>query len=225
MEDERFLSMLSDIHDTLIRIAVAIEKINNCENGMNFAGSDRSDQIRSNHQSSSDRSDQIDEPIMKNHSSSKSVDLSIEGDMKLMDDFRALCADYGIPFLHKDLGSAIRNIRYFMKKKDIVNRKTYIEKMMDSIPNITTVGFHASNHIQIPEEEHNDLIMGIDPAVVVKNMKYMDEKTYNETIKFIPQHGSMFSSWERCKSNDLKLRILTAYAINNNIITPESDDQ
>ena len=203
--DERIVEILSAIASELSSIRQIIDHIQS--SNVNGSGQIK-DQIRSNSSSSSDqiRSDQIS----NNHS-------------ELIENFKDVCTDLGISLKNKDLYAGIRSISFFFSKPGILNQRSYILKMLENFPVLTSnVGFTCSDPGKVPSVSDPDsrLVFGIKPEIIDDNMRYMDRSMYLKTRVFIPNYKSLFNNWLQVSTNDFKLRVLTAYAINNGLIVP-----
>ena len=203
--DERIVEVLSAIASELSSIRQILDQIQSSHvNG----SCQIKDQIRSNSSSSSDqiRSDQIS----NNHS-------------ELIENFKDVCSELGISLKNKDLYAGIRSISFFFSKPGILNLRSYILKMLENFPVLTSnVGFTVSKNDKVPSFSYPDsqLIFGIKPDIIDSNIRYMDRSMYLKTRVFIPNYKSLFNNWLQVSTNDFKLRVLTAYAINNGLIVP-----
>ena len=203
--DERIVEVLSAIASELSSIRQILDQIQSSHvNG----SCQIKDQIRSNSSSSSDqiRSDQIS----NNHS-------------ELIENFKDVCTDLGISLKNKDLYAGIRSISFFFSKPGILNQRSYILKMLENFPVLTSnVGFTVSANDKVPSVSAPDsqLIFGIKPDIIDSNIRYLDRSMYLKTRVFIPNYKSLFNNWLQVSTNDFKLRVLTAYAINNGLIVP-----
>lgn len=208
--DERIVEVLSAIASELSSIRQILDQIQSSH--VNGSCQIR-DQIISKSSSSSDqiRSDQIS----NNHSN-------------LVENFKDVCADLGISLKNKDLYAGIRSISFFFSKPGILNKRSYILKMLENFPVITSnVGFTVSDTDKVPSVADSDsgLIFGIKPEVIDDNVRYMDKSMFLQTRVFIPNYKSMFNNWLHVSTNDFKLRVLTAYAINNGLIIPSDSNE
>lgn len=207
--DERIVEVLSEIASELSSIRQILDQ----SLTSHFNGSCQiKDQIRSNSSSSSDqiRSDQISNI----HS-------------ELIENFKDVCTDLGISLKNKDLYAGIRSISFFFSKPGILNKRSYILKMLENFPVLTSnVGFTVSDPDKVPSvsDPESGLIFGIKPEVIDDNLRYMDKSMFLRTRVFIPNYKSMFNNWLHVSTNDFKLRVLTAYAINNGLIVPSDSN-
>ena len=203
--DERIVEVLSAIASELSSIRQILDQIQSS----NVKGSCQiRDQIISKSSSSSDqiRSDQIS----KNHAD-------------LIENFKDVCTDLGISLKNKDLYAGIRSIIFFFSKPGILNKRSYILKMLESFPVLTSnVGFTVPDNDKVPSVSvlRSKLIFGIKPEIIDDNIRYMDKSMFLKTRVFIPNYKSLFNNWLQVSTNDFKLRVLTAYAINNGLIVP-----
>ena len=203
--DERLVEILSAIASELSSIRQIIDQIHSS----NVKGSSQiDDQISYKSSSSSDqiRSDQIS----KNHAD-------------LIENFKDVCTDLGISLKNKDLYAGIRSISFFFSKPGILNKRSYILKMLESFPVLTSnVGFTVPDNDKVPSVSvlRSKLIFGIKPEIIDDNIRYMDKSMFLKTRVFIPNYKSLFNNWLQVSTNDFKLRVLTAYAINNGLIVP-----
>ena len=203
--DERIVEVLSAIASELSSIRQILDHIQSS----NFNGSGQiNDQIFHKSSSSSDqiRSDQIS----NNHA-------------EMIEYFKDVCTDLGISLKNKDLYAGIRSISFFFSKPGILNKRSYILKMLENFPvNTSNVGFTISGNNKVPSVSDSDsqLIFGIKPEIIDDNIRYMDRSMYLKTRVLIPNYKSLFNNWLQVSTNDFKLRVLTAYAINNGLIVP-----
>lgn len=203
--DERIVEVLSEIASELSSIRQILDQIH----GSHFNGSFQiKDQILSK---SSSSSDQI------------RSDLISKNQAEMIENFKDVCTDLGIPLKNKDLYAGIRSISFFFSKPGILNKRLYILKMLENFPVLTSnVGFTVSDADKtssIPDPD-SDLIFGLRPEIIDNNIRYMDRSMYLKTRVFIPNYKSLFNNWLHVSTNDFKLRVLTAYAINNGLIIP-----
>lgn len=184
-------------------------RLNNIENSQSsilnhllkssYHSDSETDQIRSQSRSSDQiRSDQI----------SNSYSNGFEK-------FREHALSLGIDLSDIDLSSIGRNIDwYLINSNKVLSKANYIKKMVVGLPPKRKVGFTTAK--PEPETEDPSKCMGLDIAMVNDRMPYMDERTYNQTKELIPNWKSLFASWDECKGNQFKLRVLTCYAIKGN---------
>lgn len=208
--DERIVEVLSAIASELLSIRQILDQ----SLTSHFNGSSQiNDQISSKSSSSSDqiRSDQIS----KNHA-------------ELIENFKDVCTDLGISLKNKDLYAGIRSISFFFSKPGILNQRSYILKMLENFPVLTSnVGFSVPAADKVPSVADSDsgLIFGLRPEVIDNNLRFMDKSMFLQTRVFIPNYKSLFNNWLHVSTNDFKLRVLTAYAINNGLIVPSDSDE
>ena len=203
--DERIVEVLSAIASELSSIRQIIDQIQS--SNVNGSGQIK-DQIIHKSSSSSDqiRSDQIS-----------------NNQAEMIENFKDVCTYLGISLKNKDLYAGIRSISFFFSKPGILNKRSYILKMLENFPVITSnVGFTVSDNDKVPSVSDSDsqLIFGIKPEIIDDNIRYMDRSMYLKTRVFIPNYKSLFNNWLQVSTNDFKLRVLTAYAINNGLIVP-----
>lgn len=208
--DERLVEVLSAIASELSSIRQILDQsLNSHVNG----SSQINDQIISKSSSSSDqiRSDQIS----INHAN-------------LIENFKDVCTDLGISLKNKDLYAGIRSIIFFFNKPGILNKRSYILKMLENFPVMTSnVGFTVPAADKVPSVADSDsqLIFGIKPEVIDDNLRFMDKSMFLKARVFIPNYKSLFNNWLHVSTNDFKLRVLTAYAINNGLIIPADSNE
>ena len=203
--DERIVEVLSAIASELSSIRQILDHIQSS----NVNGSSQiNDQIFHKSSSSSDQ-------IRSDHISNNQAEM--------IENFKDVCTDLGISLKNKDLYSGIRSISFFFSKPGILNKRSYILKMLENFPVLTSnVGFTVSENDKVPSVSDPDsqLIFGIKPEIIDDNIRYMDRSMYLKTRVFIPNYKSLFNNWLQVQTNDFKLRVLTAYAINNGLIVP-----
>ena len=168
----------------------------------------RSDQIINQ----SDQSDQIRSDQITNFRSD------------LLENFRDVCADLGISLKNKDLTNSLRSVQYFFEKPGIRNPKQYIIKMLESIPDAKPVGFTPSRQPQrsAPSDDPADhSILGLNVDVVNNYIRYCSKEVYLQCREHIPNYKALFRHWDDVKDTTWKLRLITAYALKNDIIIAE----
>ena len=203
-----------DTHDIILKLDVIIQKLTSLEIKINQSiqnpGSPviRSDQIFNQ----SDLSDQIRSDQITNFRSD------------LLENFRDVCADLGISLKNKDLSNSLRAVQYFFDKPGIRNPKQYITKMLESIPDAKPVGFTPSRPSQnsAPKDTPVDnSILGLSVDVVNDHIRYVTKDVYLQCREYIPNYKTLFKHWDDVKESTWKLRLITAYAIKNDVILAE----
>jgi len=203
-------------HDIITKLDAIIHRLQSIEEkidhilnpqypGRNLLGSD---QIINQ----SDQSDQIRSDLITNFRSN------------LLENFRDVCADLGISLKNKDLTNSLRAVQYFFDKPGIRNPKQYIMKMLESIPDAKPVGFTTSKQPQssVPSDDPADnSILGLNVDVVNNYVRYCSKEVYLQCREYIPNYKALFKHWDDVKESTWKLRLITAYAIKNDIIIAE----
>ena len=203
-------------HDIITKLDAIIHRLQSIEEkidhilnpqypGRNLLGSD---QIINQ----SDQSDQIRSDHITNFRSD------------LLENFRDVCADLGISLKNKDLSNSLRAVQYFFDKPGIRNPKQYIIKMLESIPDAKPVGFTTSKQPQRsvpPDDPADNSILGLNVDVVNNYVRYCSKEVYLQCREYIPNYKALFKHWDDVKESTWKLRLITAYAIKNDIIIAE----
>lgn len=203
-----------DNHDVILKLDIIIQKLTYLEIKISQSIQNpnsnvvRSDQILNQ----SDPSDQIRSDQITNFRSD------------LLENFRDVCVDLGISLKNKDLSNSLRAVQYFFEKPGIRNPKQYITKMLESIPDAKPVGFTPSKQPQrsVPSDKPEDnSILGLSVDVVNNNIRYCNREIYLKCREFIPNYKALFRHWDDVKDTTWKLRLITAFAIKNDIIIAE----
>ena len=203
-----------DNHDIILKLDIIIQKLTYLEikisqsikNPSSCVG--RSDQIINQ----SDSSDQIRSDQITNFRSD------------LLENFRDVCVDLGISLKNKDLSNSLRAVQYFFEKPGIRNPKQYVMKMLESIPDAKPVGFTPSEQPQrsVPSDDpENNSILGLSVDVVNNHIRFCNREIYLKCREFIPNYKALFRHWDDVKDSAWKLRLITAFAIKNDIIIAE----
>ena len=203
-----------DTHDIILKLDVIIQKLTSLEikisqsiqNPVSHVG--RSDQILNQ----SDLSDQIRSDQITNFRSN------------LLENFRDVCVDLGISLKNKDLSNSLRAVQYFFEKPGIRNPKQYVLKMLENIPDAKPVGFTQSKQPQrsVPSDDPADnSILGLNVDVVNNYIRYCSKEVYLQCRDYIPNYKALFRHWDDVKDSTWKLRLITAYALKNDIIIAE----
>lgn len=203
-----------DNHDIILKLDIIIQKLTYLEikisqsiqNPSSCVG--RSDQIINQ----SDSSDQIRSDQITNFRSD------------LLENFRDVCVDLGISLKNKDLSNSLRAVQYFFEKPGIRNPKQYVMKMLESIPDAKPVGFTPSKQPQrsVPSDDPEDnSILGLSVDVVNNHIRFCNREIYLKCREFIPNYKALFRHWDDVKDTTWKLRLITAFAIKNDIIIAE----
>lgn len=203
-------------HDIITKLDAIIHRLQSIEEKIDhilnpqYPGRNllRSDQIINQ----SDQSDQIRSDQITNFRSD------------LLENFRDVCADLGISLKNKDLSNSLRAVQYFFYKPGIRNPKQYIIKMLESIPDAKPVGFSASKQPQrsAPSDDPADnSILGLNVDVVNNHIRYCSKEVYLQCREYIPNYHALFKHWDDVKDSAWKLRLITAYALKNDIIIAE----
>lgn len=203
-----------DNHDIILKLDIIIQKLTSLEVKISqsiqhpISRVERSDQILNQ----SDLSDQIRSDLITNFRSD------------LLENFRDVCVDLGISLKNKDLTNSLRAVQYFFEKPGIRNPKQYILKMLESIPDAKPVGFTTSNQPQksSPSDAPADnSILGLNVDVVNNYIRYCSKEVYLQCREHIPNYKALFRHWDDVKDSTWKLRLITAYALKNDIIIAE----
>lgn len=203
-----------DNHDIILKLDVIIQKLTSLEIKINQSIQNPSSRVERSDQilNQSDQSDQIRSDQITNFRSD------------LLENFRDVCADLGISLKNKDLSNSLRAVQYFFYKPGIRNPKQYITKMLESIPDAKPVGFSTSKQPQrsSPSEDPADnSILGLNVDVVNNYIRYCSKEVYLQCREYIPNYKALFKHWDDVKECTWKLRLITAYAIKNDIIIAE----
>ena len=203
-----------DNHDIILKLDIIIQKLTSLEvkisQSIQHPSSrvERSDQILNQ----SDLSDQIRSDQITNFRSN------------LLENFRDVCVDLGISLKNKDLSNSLRAVQYFFEKPGIRNPKQYVLKMLENIPDAKPVGFTTSNQPQksSPSDAPADnSILGLNVDVVNNYIRYCSKEVYLQCREHIPNYKALFRHWDDVKDSTWKLRLITAYALKNDIIIAE----